>query len=506
MKKPAGLLTAIGIGIGSMVGSGWLFSAYYAAKFIGPASFFSWFIGAGISLILALLLAEIASMFDERALFSRLVTISHENPDLGFIIALSGWLCLVLIIPTEAAATVRYLSTMIPSMTDSLITQEQHTVLGSACIILLVIIYSLLNYWGMHLLAKASNALAIIKVVVPVLTAVILMCSSFHPSNFVSQGFAPYGIKPIFSGVVVCGIFYTFYGFSLVAMFGRELENPQKSIPRALILSVLICFVIYCLLQAAFIGSMPPSMILQGWSNLHFTSPFVQLLMLVDLHVLGLWTMVLYFDATVSPSGAGMICLGSAARIVTGMAEDHQLPKFFNKIHPLYQISRQSLIITMLVCCTVLFIYKDWRELMILDSVFQLITCLAIPIAFTRLRQRKAHLVRVYRVQWGRALSFVMFLILSYFLTQVTLKSLLISLVLYVIFFTLYILSYYRAKMDHVLKACLSVWSIFSYFLLIILFAYLDRVEIIHKEVLIGVFFVSMSLHFYFLVNQKSYQ
>ncbi len=118
-KKP-GLFTAVGIGVGSMVGSGWLFSAYYAAQYIGPASFFSWAIGAGLSLILALLLAEIAGMFREKALFARLITVSHGNPDFGFIIAISGWLGLVLVIPTEASATIQYISTAIPSFTHYL--------------------------------------------------------------------------------------------------------------------------------------------------------------------------------------------------------------------------------------------------------------------------------------------------------------------------------------------------------------------------------------------------
>ncbi len=104
----------------------------------------------------------------------------------------------------------------------------------------------------MRTFASVSNSLAIFKIVVPTLTAIILIIAAFHPTNFVSQGFAPFGAKHIFSGVVTCGIFYTFYGFSLVAMYANDLDNPQKKIPRALILSVLICFLMYSLLQAAF--------------------------------------------------------------------------------------------------------------------------------------------------------------------------------------------------------------------------------------------------------------
>ena len=139
VKKQPGLFTAVGIGVGSMIGSGWLFSAYYAAQYVGPASLFSWMIGAALSLILALLLAEISGMFHQKALFSRLIMISHDNADFGFVVAISVWLCLVLSIPTEASATVQYLSTINPSWTDYLFVKQQHTPLGSACIFVLVI-------------------------------------------------------------------------------------------------------------------------------------------------------------------------------------------------------------------------------------------------------------------------------------------------------------------------------------------------------------------------------
>ena len=138
-KKQPGLLTAVGIGVGCMIGSGWLFSAYYAAQYTGSASYLSWGIGAFFSLILALLLAEIVSLFKQKALFSRLLTLSHDNMDLGYVIAISNWLGLVIVIPTEASATVQYLSTAIPSLTHYFFINQQHTLLGSACIILLVI-------------------------------------------------------------------------------------------------------------------------------------------------------------------------------------------------------------------------------------------------------------------------------------------------------------------------------------------------------------------------------
>lgn len=505
LDKRPGLFTAVGIGVGSMIGSGWLFSAYYAAQYIGPASFFSWAIGAVLALILAMLLAEIAGIFQDKALFTRLITVSHGNADFGFIVTLSGWLGLVLVIPTEASATVEYLSTIVPSLAHRLMMDQHHTSLGTACILALVIMYSLLNLWGMRGFSKISNTLAIFKIVIPIVTALLLMVSSFHPSNFVSQGFAPFGTRHIFSGVVVCGIFYTFYGFSLVAMYGKDLKDPQKNIPRALVFSVLICFIIYSLLQAAFIGGLPISIVAKGWPQLNFTSPFAQLLILLDIHLLSIWAIALYIDSAVSPSGTAIICLNSAAETVTGMAEAHQLPQYFNKIHPVFHISYRSLIFTTLICCFSLLFFKNWHELMILVSVFQVISCVSIPIAFTKLRYSSPQLERIYRVKMGELMSYVIFVVLSFFLIKIDFFSLTVALLLYVGFFLIYAFSYYRWSISRVFKAFCSSWSMFLYMALICIFAYLHQQHLLESRLVFYTFILLMSINFWLMVQQKNY-
>jgi amino acid transporter len=515
LQKPPGLFTAVGIGVGTMIGSGWLFSAYYAAQYAGPAALFSWLMGAGISLILALLLAEIAGMYKSKALFSRLIIISHNNADFGFVIAIAGWLCMVLVIPTEAAATIQYLSSVVPALSKYLFAGHRHTLLGSAVIIFLVLIYSTLNFWGIRTFARINNTLVVFKILIPIFTALILMAASFHPVNFTSQGFMPYGYSRIFSGVIVCGIFYTFYGFSLVAMYGAELKNPQKNIPRALLISVFICFIIYALLQIAFVGGLPSPLVDKGWSHLNFISPFAQLLLLLNMHFLTLWTFVLYMDATVSPSGTAMICLSSATRMLTGMAQDNQLPRFFDRIHPVYLISRTSLIFTTIICCFILLFFKNWQELMILVSVFQLTTCVAIPIAFTKLRSSSPDTERIYRVKIGNILSYFIFMVLSFFAIQVDVLSLSVCFFLYVLFFVMYLLNYYRLVVDKIVKAICSSWSIFFYWLLVILFSYLNQKGMfnlnsavesrLNHGLVCGLFLVIFSITFWLLINQKDY-
>ena len=264
--KKASLFSAIAIGVGCIIGSGWLFASYKAAKFAGPIAILSWVIGAFIALLIALLLAEIATMFHkETGLFARLLTITH-NRDYGFIVSSSNWFATIVTIPAEAEASMQYLARAFPNLSDDIFRNDHFTALGIACVCLIMVGYGVLNYWGIKLLAKANNTITVIKLTVPALTAIIIFAASFHASNFTSyhHTIAPYGYDKAFTAVVTCGIFYSFYGFSMITVFAKELDNPQRNIPLALGGSVMLCLVIYLMLQISFLGAFSPNLVSEG--------------------------------------------------------------------------------------------------------------------------------------------------------------------------------------------------------------------------------------------------
>ena len=62
LKREVGLIALIATAITGIIGSGWLFASLYAAQIAGPAAIFSWLIGGGIAIIIALLYAEMSGM------------------------------------------------------------------------------------------------------------------------------------------------------------------------------------------------------------------------------------------------------------------------------------------------------------------------------------------------------------------------------------------------------------------------------------------------------------
>lgn len=496
-----GLFSAIAIGVGCIIGSGWLFAAYYASKQAGSASVISWLIGAGMVLILSLLLGEVASFKPIRGLFGRLLTISH-NPDIGFVVAISNWVGLLLTIPSEAQATIQYLSTAYPKIEPYIFANHDLTYLGILCVIILIFIYGLINYWGVKTLTKFTNFMTIFKIGVPVLTGIILLYTSYNPHNFVAYygSFNPYGYHAVFSAVVTCGIFYSFYGFGTIATFCSEIKNPKHNIPLALTGCILICLIIYLLLQVAFIGALPSNLLAHGWHQLNFTSPLAQLMLLLNLNV---FAVCLYIDAAISPSGTATVYAGSAGRIFTGMAQDKQMPGFFAKIHEQFNLSRRSLVFGLLICIGIVLFFRSWQQLMIVVAVFQLLTCVAIPIAYVKLNTEMKKATDIFHVPCGRILSGFVYLLVSYLIIQSGLKAVLFSLIIHVILFVVYALSYYRSAKG-IRKAFASSWSIFLYMVLTVVGAYFQEIKDLNSVLSILVFFVVMLACYYFLLKQKT--
>lgn len=503
-RRQANLFSTISFGVSATIGSGWLFASYKTAQVVGPAAIFSWILAAIFSLLLALLLAEVACMYyKETGLLARLLTISH-NPDYGFVVSASNWFTLIIVIPTEAEATIQYLSTAFPVFKDRVFVNDHFTATGIFGTCVLIGVYCVLNYWGMRLLAKVNNIITIIKFIVPVSTAIIFFAAAFHPANFYAyhNTIAPYGYAKVFSAIVTCGIFYSFYGFSFITLFTKELKNPRRNIPLALGGSIAICLLIYLLLQISFLGAFNPvSIATVGWHSLDFTSPLAQLAILLGINY---WAIVMYIDAAISPSGAGVVYVGSVTRTFTGMAEDGQMPQIFAKEHALHGVSRLSIIVTLIICMSLTIFFDNWSKIMITVSVFILLSCLAIPLAFVRLRMDKPELVRTFRMPFGLTGSYIAYIFISYMLVQCGTSALCLSLILHIILFLIYSTTYYR-QLSSVLRAIASAWSIFIYMALILYFGYLQDSGDLIQWWTLTTFLVLITLNYVFLIRQKSY-
>ena len=108
--------------------------------------------------------------------------------------------------------------------------------------------FTALNFLGMKKFARVSNAITWWKIAIPVIAIVVLLFK-FHGANFSGHGgFMPYGLKALFGAIPSAGIVFAYLGFEQADQLAAEVKNPQRNLPLAIILSILIGTAIYVLL------------------------------------------------------------------------------------------------------------------------------------------------------------------------------------------------------------------------------------------------------------------
>jgi amino acid transporter len=382
-------------GLGSIIGSGWLFGAWKAAKIAGPAALCAWVIGAVVILAIALTYAELGAMFPESGGMVRYARYSH-GALVGFISAWANWIAIVSVIPIEAEASIQYMSTWPYEWAHNLFIEGSLTTPGLLLSAVLVVIYFMLNYWGVKVFARANSAITIFKFIIPGLTILGLMMSGFHKENlgesFGGSGvFAPYGWSAVLTAVATSGIVFAFNGFQSPINLAGEARNPAKSVPFAVIGSILLALVIYVLLQIAYIGAVNPADVMKGWNQFNFKSPFAELAIALNLNWLAI---LLYVDAFVSPSGTGTTYMATTTRMIYAMERNNTMPKIFGSVHPLYGVPRPAMWFNLLVSFIFLFFFRGWSSLAAVISVATVISYLTGPISLMALRRAAKDLER----------------------------------------------------------------------------------------------------------------
>jgi amino acid transporter len=391
IQRNIGPIALMLTGLGSIIGSGWLFGAWKAAKIAGPAALCAWVIGAVVILAIALTYAELGAMFPESGGMVRYARYSH-GALVGFISAWANWIAIVSVIPIEAEASIQYMSTWPYQWAHDLFVNGSLTTPGLLLSAVLVVIYFMLNYWGVKLFAHANSTITVFKFIIPALTIAGLMSSGFHTENFGDSGtFAPYGWSAVFTAVATSGIVFAFNGFQSPINLAGEARNPAKSVPFAVIGSILLALVIYVLLQTAYIGSVNPADVMKGWSHFNFKSPFAELAIALNLNWLAF---LLYVDAFVSPSGTGTTYMATTTRMIYAMERNNTMPKFFGNVHPIYGVPRQAMWFNLLVSFIFLFFFRGWSSLAAVISVATVISYLTGPISLMALRRAATDLER----------------------------------------------------------------------------------------------------------------
>ena len=397
-RREIGIIPLLFTGLGSIIGSGWLFGAWRVAGLAGPSAVWAWVLGAAIMMTIALTYAELGALFPESGGMVRYGHYSH-GALVGFIAAWANWISIASGISVEAEASVQYMASWPWPWAQNLYVHSELTMPGLAIAAVLVVIYFLLNFWSVKLFARSNAAITTFKLVVPATTGIALIAAGFHTQNFRIGAHADASganFAAVLTAVATAGIVFSYNGFQSPVNLAGEARDPGRSIPFAVLGSILISALIYVLLQLAYLGAVPPSLLEKaGWHGVDFRSPFAELALILNLNWLAL---LLYADAFVSPSGTGITYTASTARMIYGMQRNGTLPRILGRLHAVYAIPRPAMWVNLAVSFLFLFFFRGWGKLAAAISVLMILSYLTGPVSVLVLRRTAGTAHRPFRV------------------------------------------------------------------------------------------------------------
>lgn len=187
----------------------------------------------------------------------------------------------------------------------------------------IVVALGLVAAWGILESVMLAGLLTMIETggLVWIIGSAIHSGVSFSPALF-----APPPLDAgVLSGITFASLlaFFAFVGFEDLANVVEEAKSPQRNIPRAMALTLLITSVLYLLIAAISVSAVPPSILATS------TAP----LSLVFSAVAGISPTTFNVIAVVSTLNTILAQITMTARVVYGMAQQGDLPSIAARVH-----------------------------------------------------------------------------------------------------------------------------------------------------------------------------
>lgn len=195
----------------------------------------------------------------------------------------------------------------------------------------IVILITVLVFIGIYETKVAGNIMVLLKLVI---LFVVIAVGSFYvnPGNW--NPFAPNGISGVLKGV--SGVFFAYIGFDAISTTAEECKNPQKDLPKSMMLSLIITTVLYVAIALVLTGMV-------SYKELAVGDPLAYVFQKLNLTWL---SGVIAFGAIIAMASVLLVFQVGQPRIWMSMSRDGLLPKKFSKVHKRFKTPWFATIIT----------------------------------------------------------------------------------------------------------------------------------------------------------------
>ncbi len=246
IHRDVGPMALMFTGLGSIIGSGWLFGAWNAARLAGPGVVWAWVLGAAIIMTIALTYAELAAALPRSGgVFAYILEAFGPLPAFLF-----GWseLCVI------RASALGAISTIFAEYLGHFITMTPMQIrwVAAAGIILVGIV----NWVGVNMAAVVTNLTTVVKYLALAALALLAFAAGQGSGSHFTPAW-PNGLNLSLLGTALITIMWTYDGWADLSFMGGEVKNPGRTLPMALIIGTIAIVAVYFLINAAYIYLVP---------------------------------------------------------------------------------------------------------------------------------------------------------------------------------------------------------------------------------------------------------
>jgi amino acid transporter/nucleotide-binding universal stress UspA family protein len=395
LSREMRLFDIVMIGVGAMIGAGIFVLTGIAAGVAGPGLLLAFLLNAVVTLFAAAAYAELGSSFHDAGGSYLWVKLGLQDPQ-GFMSGWMDWFAHSVACSLYALGFGAYFKLVLPligleGFDTPLMAVEKWLALG------VISLFAWINYRGASETGGAGNIITIGKILILAVFVgfgiwITLQRPDWQP--VFTDDFLPNGYGGVF---VAMGLtFIAFEGYEIIAQCSEEVHQPERNVPRAIFLSLLIVVPIYLLVAFAALGSVQ----IEGVPSWQFLGEN-QETALVDVAKTffpggGLMILIGGLLSTVSALNATIY---SSSRVSLAMGRDRNLPAFFGKVHavrktPHGAIAGSAVLIAFMAVALPIETVASAANIMFLLLFIQVQAVLIV------LRRKMPEMPRGFRVPW----------------------------------------------------------------------------------------------------------
>lgn len=373
LDRTLGMYSALMISIGTMIGSAIFVLAGTSYATAGPGASLAIFLAGIAAVFTGLSFAELVTVIPKAGGGYVYVKEATGNNIIGFICGWGFWLGYAMSCGLFALGFgnfINYIFPFIPQM---------------AAAYLLVVYVMFTNIKG----TKSSGTLQnVITTILIALLAVYVIAGIFHLDMEYQQPYTPQGMSGVFNAM---GFLYmTYIGYGLITTASEEVIEPEKTIPKAILISIAAVILIKTSVFFIGCGVIP-------WQQLvpEVTStPMIDTAVYMGGKIGGYLFAFAGILATLSSINTAVM---ASSRTSFAMARDQRLPSLFKTINrttktPVFSIVVSSIIVFIAVTI------RDLEHISTVTSIFSLTGYSLVNVALIIFRQKKPELERKFRV------------------------------------------------------------------------------------------------------------